>query len=464
MTPDTRAPGCLLAVVTLGGCSGSSPPPGPPAATVEVRLVAVAGEQSVRLARDPSSNDLYALRRDGTLLRLGGLGQGTVAVETMATAAETGVVAPQGMVFGTDGSLYLVGNEQTATLNVGLVRKGVPMAGGSWSWHTLARTEPYPRSAFEHLYNAVAVSPDGRFVFVNAGARTDHGEEQPNGGASPGVREVPLSARILRLPADAEDLRLPNDEVGVERYVYARGVRNTFDLAWNADGELFGAENSGDRDDPDELNWIREGGHYGFPWRMGTNDTPQQLPGYLPEADPLVDQRFGAYTGGFFHDDPDYPPRPPITFLDPIPNAGPDADSFRDPETRAVRRASEAGGSLGTFTAHRAPSGLVFDVGGALPGRFRGGAFVVSFTRGDATGDTAVGPFRDASEDLLFLDLTRSADGYRLGATSVVCGFDHPLDAEPRSGKLYVLEYPTGRVYELGLPEVLPASCTRVPR
>jgi glucose/arabinose dehydrogenase len=273
-----------------------------------------------------------------------------------------------------------------------------------------------------------------------------------------------LSARILRLPADGQDLLLPNDEVGLAPYVYALGVRNTFDLAWNAAGDLFGAENSGDRDDPDELNWIREGGHYGFPWRMGTNDTPQQFPGYVPDADPLVDRRYGAYTQGLFYDDPDYPPRPPVTFLDPIPNVGPDADSFRDPETRAVVKGSEVGGALATFTAHRAPSGLVFDVENALPGRFRGGGFVVGFTRGDPTGDMETGPFRDASEDLLFLDLTRTTDGYRVGATSIVCGFANPLDAELRDGRLYVLEFPTGNVYEVTLPGELPVSCAPVPR
>ncbi|MFT7553257.1 MAG: hypothetical protein ACI9BV_003589, partial [Rhodothermales bacterium] len=53
-------------------------------------------------------------------------------------------------------------------------------------------------------------------------------------------------------------------------------------------GDLFGTENAGDCDDSEELNWIREGRHYGFPWRIGTSVTPQQFPGYDPSADPFV--------------------------------------------------------------------------------------------------------------------------------------------------------------------------------
>ena len=45
---------------------------------------------------------------------------------------------------------------------------------------------------------------------------------------------------------------------------------------------------SGDRDDSEELNWLREGHHYGFPWRMGLNETPQQFADYDPAEDLLL--------------------------------------------------------------------------------------------------------------------------------------------------------------------------------
>jgi len=78
------------------------------------------------------------------------------------------------------------------------------------------------------------------------------------------------------------------------------------------------------------------------------------------------------------------------------------------------------------------------------------------------------GPFRDAGQDLLFLDLTRTADGYQVRAQGVVCGFLNPIDAELLDGKLYVLEYGgTGTVWEITLPPAEPSggrACTTVPR
>jgi len=237
---------------------------------------------------------------------------------------------------------------------------------------------------------------------------------------------------------------------------------------FNAAGELFSGDNSGDRDDNDELNWLREGGHYGFPWRMGTNDTPQQFPGYDPEADRLINHAFYAYQNGFFHDDPTYPPRPSVAFIDPIPNLGADANSFRDPATGAVRKASEVGRPLGTFTTHRSPLGLSFDTSNALAGRYRGGAFILGWTKGDPTGDTVQGPFRDAGQDLLYLDLQRTAESYSVRAQSLVCGFLNPIDTEILNGRLYVLEFGgAGTVWEITTPPAEPASgrtCATVPR
>ncbi|GAB5409195.1 MAG: hypothetical protein BalsKO_15600 [Balneolaceae bacterium] len=40
---------------------------------------------------------------------------------------------------------------------------------------------------------------------------------------------------------------------------------------------FFGTENAGDRDDSEELNWLQQGKHYGFPWVIGGNETPSDL-------------------------------------------------------------------------------------------------------------------------------------------------------------------------------------------
>ncbi len=465
----------LCGVLIASGCGGSDTPT-PPASTTDFvirRIIDTGGpETSVRLVRDPVSNALFVLKRSGDVFRLSMPAQGGATLERLYQAADTGVSDVQGMAFAPDGTLFLLGNQNDGLDNFAIIRRGSRTTGDQRAWSTLAQTVPYPRSntAFDHQWNGIVVSPDGRFVYANSGSRTDHGEEQTSGGRYPGLREVALTAKIFRLPAAGNLIVLPDDEAALAGagYVFARGVRNSFDPAFNAAGDLLSGDNSGDRDDNDELNWLREGGHYGFPWRMGTNDTPQQLPGYDPEADRLVDHRFYAYQNGFFHDDPTYPPRPSVTFIDPIPNLGPDANSFRDPATGALMKASEVGRPLGTFTTHRSPLGLAFDTASSLAGRYRGGAFILGWTRGDPTGATAQGPFRDASQDLVFLDLQKTAAGYEARAQSLVCGFLNPIDTEIANGRLYVLEFGgAGTVWEITTPPSEPPGprpCTSVPR
>jgi hypothetical protein len=436
-----------------------------------MRRVADTGGGSARLARDPQSDALYVMKLDGTILRLA-LSAAGATLQVVLDSSDTGVSSPQGMAFSPDGVLYLVGNQTLGNDTIATIRRGVRVSAASEArvWSTLARTLAYPRShVFDHLFNGVAVSPDGRFVFVNSGSRTDHGEVQTSAGRHPGLREVPLTATIFRLPADGNEILLQNNDAVLlaAGYVFARGVRNSFDLAFSADGELFAGENSGDRDDNDELNWIREGRHYGFPWRMGTNNTPQQFPGYDPAADLLINHVYQAWRLGFFHNDPTYPSRPSTAFVDPIANLGPDANSFRDPSTGQVRKASDLGLTLGTFTSHRSPLGLVFDVRRELPGRFQGAAFILGWTAGNATGDTGEGPFRDASQDLLHLGLSRSADTYQAAVTSLVCGFLNPMDSEILGGKVYVLEFGgNGSIWEIALPggNAVPTGCAVVPR
>jgi glucose/arabinose dehydrogenase len=466
------AVGVLLLV---SGCGGRDGPSGPtPSTDFAIRRIVDTGgpEMSVRLVRDPVSGALFVLKRAGDVFRLTAPAQGAPLLERLYGPADTGVSDVQGMAFAPDGTLYIVGNQIDGLDNFATIRRGVRASGDQRVWTTFAQTVPYPRSntAFDHQWNGIVVSPDGRFVYLSSGSRTDHGEVQTSGGRFPGLREVPLTAKIFRLPATASGVLLQDDEAFLTGagYVFARGVRNSFDPAFNAAGDLLSGDNSGDRDDSDELNWLREGGHYGFPWRMGTNDTPQQFPGYDAERDKLVDHRFYAYQNGFFHDDPTYPPRPSVPLIDPIPNLGTDANSFRDPATGALMKASDVGRPLGTFTTHRSPLGLSFDNANVLAGRYRGGAFILGWTRGDPNGDSVQGPFRDASQDLLFLDLQRTSTGYEARAQSVVCGFLNPIDTEILNGRLYVLEFGgAGTVWEITTPAAEPSgrrTCAAVPR
>jgi glucose/arabinose dehydrogenase len=98
-----------------------------------------------------------------------------------------------------------------------------------------------------HSNNGLAFGTDGRLYF-GVGSTTE-GQIENN----------PLAAAILSVKPDGSDLK-----------VFARGLGNTFDVAFNSAGALFGGDNSpgGEEgvDDPsDEFNYLIEGEHYGYP-------------------------------------------------------------------------------------------------------------------------------------------------------------------------------------------------------
>jgi len=436
-----------------------------PELTVRHVVETATGSQAIRLVSDPADDTLYYLNQSGTIYRLTIPPQGAASTELLYTSGDTGVSSPQGFAIGGDGNFYVTGNETQEKNTVATVRRGVLLNAGSEEreWTTVARTVPYPRSdIFDHLVNGIAVSPDSEYLFVNSGSRTDHGELQSNGGMFPGLREAPLTAIFLKIPAAGQDIVLPDDPSALEAagYLFASGLRNSFDPAFSPEGELFSGENSGDRDDSEEINWIRQGRHYGFPWRMGTNDTPQQFPGYDVEADPLVNHNYPAYMNGFFVDDPTFPPSPG-GFTDPVVNRGPDANSFRD-ASGEVQDASDTGGTISTLTAHRSPLGLVFDVEGALGAEFRRDGFITAWTTGNAAGDSATGPFKDPGEDLLHLTFSKVGNAYEVETRRIVRGFNHPVDAAIVGHRIYVLEHGgSGSVWEVTFPAFEPPPFVR---
>ncbi|MBM2826078.1 MAG: Glucose/sorbosone dehydrogenase-like [Dehalococcoidia bacterium] len=101
-----------------------------------------------------------------------------------------------------------------------------------------------------HQNNGLTFGPDGR-LYVTSGSATNAGPEPS-----------PLNATILRANPDGSDLA-----------VYARGLRNPYDLAFNDKGELFATDNGPDPpafvNAPDELNHIVDGGDYGYPKYAG---------------------------------------------------------------------------------------------------------------------------------------------------------------------------------------------------
>jgi hypothetical protein len=413
---------------------------------------------SVRLVKDPRNNTLYYLKTNGDIYRVN---LTTATSRLLYRSSDHGATNTQGMAIGPNGTIYLVGNAESTDgrKTRATIVKGIPNpATGKYRWGILARSGYYPKSAtpFDHLFNGIAVDPTGRFVYVNSGSRTDHGEVQTAEGLFPNLREVGLTACIFRLPTNGQNIFLPNNRATLKSagYVFAEGIRNTFDMAFAPNGDLLGTENGPASDLSEELNWIRRGYHYGFPWRMGGTDNPQQFPDYDPSKDLLLDPRSTAVKKGYFRNDPTFPPRPGITLTGSISNLGPDADSFRDATNGSIKDTSSLGQVLKTFTAHRSPLGLVFDTQGRLSSEFNRDGFMLSFTKGDANGNSVFGPFKDPSQDLLHLKFNKVGSTlYQVRVKRIVQGFANPIDAEIIGNKIYVLEYgDTQGLWEVTLP------------
>lgn len=418
-------------------------------ADLTLRKVLEVGASNIRLVRNPADGDVYLLDPEEGIFRISDI-SASASLDKVASIREIKGAAT-GIAFGPDGTLYAVLNttvDETKTQVV--VRKAVPNDEGRFTWETLASSEPYPLSNtyYDHLYNGIVVSPDGQSVYISGGSRTEHGEVEDNAGAFPNTREVALTSKILRLPTSSVELVLPNDEAALmeQGLIFARGTRNAYDMAFAPNGDLFAIDNGPDADYPDELNWIREGLHYGFPWRFGTQDNPQRLANYDPAKDLYLQSGFYSTDNGLYHNDPDFP-EPPSEFTHPIVNLGPDAMIYRGDDGQEYDAGTQ-GKTLSTFTPHISPLGLVFATEPELPAQWRDegntfSAFLVSW-------GAAGGTLSYQGQGLLHLQLTKTGDNYEVRTAEIARGFQNPIDAVLIENRLYVLEYGgNGAIWEL---------------
>ncbi len=416
---------------------------------ITVKQLAVVGHNTVRIKRDPASGRLYIVQNNGVIQRVNLSANGTATLTTVYQTSDTHLNAPLGITFGQDGTVYLTGNDSTGVIGTATVVKGVPVTPGSETrtWSIIAQTVGYRYgNIYNHRVNAIILNPTGDSLYINSGAATDHGE------AHDGYRESGLTACIWRLPVTGDSIILQDDRGWLKShgYIYAEGIRNTFDLAYAGNGDLFGPENSDDRDDPEELNWIRYGHHYGFPWRIGGDNTPQQYYPYDPHTDPLLSPN--AWGGGTLYttysNDSTYPPPPDsLVFTEPIPSVGPDADRFRDTTTGDVKDASALGDTVTTFTPHLSIDGIVFDRDSILAGDLKGAALVISFSN-----SSLITALSDTSQCLMAITLTKTNGNYLAHVTKLVTGFNSPLGIELVGDTVYIVE--TGLQYSNNSPKL----------
>lgn len=179
---------------------------------------------------------LYVAVQAGTIYRLNKDG--------VPGAYVGGYTTPTGIAFHPiTGELYVASRAVEENINgesvISIVNKGRIIEGLPCCY------------TFYHAANGIAFGPDG-YGYVGVGGRADHGEIL---GTNEQDELHPYEAAILRF----------NDD-GSEIEVYARGIRNPYDIAWDGNGDLWATDNAPDFGPPEELHRLVPGAEHGYPW------------------------------------------------------------------------------------------------------------------------------------------------------------------------------------------------------
>lgn len=210
---------------------------------------------------------------------------------------ESPVGSAMGLLYAFD-SLYVSGN---GPQGLGLYR--LRDLNGDDQFDNVRFLKRFDGAVGEHGSHALVLGPDNKIYYIHGNftkvptdislqsPHRNYAEDQllPRGedGNGFGVGIRPPGGFLLRSDADGKDWEL-----------VAAGMRNTYDLAFNADGEMFGYDSDMEWDwgtpwyRPTRIYHLVSGGDYGF--REGTGKFPKHYPDALP---PVLDISIGSPTG-----------------------------------------------------------------------------------------------------------------------------------------------------------------------
>jgi glucose/arabinose dehydrogenase len=426
---------------------------------ITVAYVMKTAPHSVRIFQNPVSKEIWYTTFEGDVYRIKNVESKEPASQKILSLKDHGITQLQGAVF-LGNSLFLCGNVPDTnhkTTKGRMVRVYFNDTAVS-QIKVVFNTVDYPanKTIYDHGWNALELSADEKYIYANSGARTDHGEVQDFGGLFPNQRDNILTSKIFRFPVETENLVLSLDTAQVQPYLFASGIRNAYDMAIDDKGNLFAVSNSCDYDMSEDMFWVREGHHYGFPWVMGGLENPQQFPDWKPdpETDKFINKSSHSWEVKYFHNDPTFPRIPAgVKFSPGVQNIGPDANMYRG-HTGKILDGDQTGVTISTFTAHSCPLGLFFDKKKILSNDLKGDGFVIRYSLGATS--SLMHSFEAGGSDLLHLHLMYDSltDNYFVRTTKIVDDFDQPTDAILVGNEVYVIGYgeSNGNIWKITLP------------